>query len=253
MSQRKSQTVVSRCVAVCVAWLFALWAPPAGADPIGSIGCVTTPCIDFGFVRQPNGEISYDGAGGPLIGSDLTIGFVAGFFTPQNAESFPVVGGQLNFTTGLFAGSSPGQGYVFEGGGSFRITGAVPAAGIEDSSTVLLDGTFTGATFGFGPPEFPTQFAVRPRGTDVKNDQLMAFFGLVPGTPMNFFGFILTDPPIDGLDGGGFSVTAFNTDIPNVPDSVPPIPEPASLLLAGTGIAAMALRRRLARQTGSQS
>ena len=229
-------------LAVAAAMLSMCAATAAHADPIPA--CVTAPCIDFGNVRQPGGTISYDGSGGPLIGMDIPILALNGIGTPANSTppGYPIVGGLLNFTTGAFVGSNPLEGYEFGGGGSFRITGAVPAAGLDDPATVLLDGTFTGALFSIGPPG---QFVVRPRGTDLKHTDLLAFFGFAPGTPMSFGGFIITDPPENGLNGGAFSVTALNTDITNSP-----VPEPASLLLVGSGVAALIGRQRTRRRKG---
>jgi hypothetical protein len=221
---------------------------PVAADPIPFTACVTgTPCIDFGNVREPGGTVSYDGAGGPLVGTGIPILSLTGFDTPQHSTppdlSTPIVDGQLNFETGPLSGLDPLLGYQFSGGGFFTITGAVPDLGLTSPETVLLDGTFNPTTFGFGPPGVPTQFWFGPRGTDVKHETIMSYFGLPAGLPMMFAGVIVTEPPLGGLGGGPFEVTVLNVDIPNQPA---PIPEPGTLLLMGSGLAALgrAVRRR---------
>jgi hypothetical protein len=213
----------------------------AAADPIPFTACLTgTPCIDFGNVREPGGTVSYDGAGGPLVGSGIPILSLAGFSTPRHSTppdlSVPITGGRLNFETGALANVDPLLGYQFSGGGFFTITGAVPDLGLTSTSTVLLDGAFTSASYGFGLPGLPTQFWLGPRGTDLKHEAIMSYFGLPPGAPMTFGGVIVTAPPLGGLGGGAFSVAALNVDVPNQPA---PIPEPGTLLLLGSGLLAI--------------
>jgi hypothetical protein len=223
----------------------ALTGGTAHADSFSFSACLTgTPCIDFGNTRQPGGTISYDGEGGPLVGQGVPILSIAGLSTPANSwpatGTLTVVDGQLNFATGELVESRPSFGYEFGAGGYFTITGAVPDLGVTDSSTVLVEGVFTGALYGAAQPS-PAQFLLFTRGTDVKNDLVMSYFGLVPGTPMSFGGGILTEPVVGGLDGGPFSVGALNVDIPNQPA---PVPEPATLLLLGSGLSVAAIRAR---------
>ncbi|MGH2628235.1 MAG: hypothetical protein ACRDHY_16475, partial [Anaerolineales bacterium] len=109
------------------------------------------PILDFGIAALSNGSVSYDGSGGPLIGSGIDITSVVLIDgetgVPFGAE-FAVLGGELSFTTGPLD-SADALGWEFEGGptsvitiwGTIDVNGnGVPDAG--EPTGILLMGQF---------------------------------------------------------------------------------------------------------------
>src|SRR5437763_10686459 len=80
--------------------------------------------IDFKDSVLTGGTVSYDGSGGPLVGTDIVLQYVLGVNTPTENGAHDLTGAVLNFTTGALASTSGGT-YSFSPGGTFEITGAV--------------------------------------------------------------------------------------------------------------------------------
>ncbi len=202
--------------------------------------------IDQNVAQNPLSNLSYDGAGGPAVGTDIDFNSITGVGTPFNAGvNLSCVGCQLDFTTGANTGEGPAF-WTFASGGSFVLTGTVPAAfgfpGIL-VPTVLLSGTFSGApaasAFGLGS----SILTFGGVGIDVKHPSLVTYFyGITPGPgdPPVVFNYTNTEITGTGTVGadGSFNVAVLDADISNV------LPEPGSALLLLLGLGSLAAYRR---------
>ena len=200
--------------------------------------------LDFTLGFFSGGTVSFAGGSAPLIGTGISVTAVVDKDTAN--IPIPVTDGVLSFTTGPLTGFSPTE-WDFGGGASssIKITGAVPAAGITDPSTVLLSGTFDLAKVIYLVNSLFT-FNVAAAGfQDTKDPALLEYFDIPAGTP--FIGsFNLSFNTAAGqIPPGSFaSVTMGSGNLFNVPVPIPP-----SLLLLGTGLVGlMGLRCRRKRQ-----
>ena len=200
---------------------------PSAALALPTIAFDTTP-------GGAGGTLTYDGAGGPAIGTDIVfVNLASNAETPLNPNTtLACVGCTLDFTTGANLQEGP-PGWVWDGGGSFVLTGSVPALGLG-AGTVLLSGTFaaTENTPGLaGTTPSALFFAV---GVDTKNTVLAAHFGLGPD-----FNFANTEIALDTfteLAGGAFSAVPNQADIIN---TTAVVPLPPTGLLVGLGLLLM--------------
>ena len=228
---------MTRALFVMFAWIASI--VPAAAGPI-TLSCITSPCIDFANLAA-SGQISYDGNGGPLIGTGIVIHNIWGFGTPEhNFQALQVEGGSLAFETGDLLSYDILTGYQFGGGGSFLITGGIAELNLAPG-TVLASGSFIDAAY--GPGIVATQ--VRMLGIDWKHEDVVEYFGLDPNQPFQFGGPggggpTFTTPAVV-VGGGAFTADVLTLDIPNTPV---PVPEPGTLLLLGSGLAYVVGRSR---------
>lgn len=118
--------------------------------------------------------------------------------------------------------------------GAFSVTGSLPTLGIKLQT--LLSGFIS--SFTFGPAG--ENFEFRAQGTDTKSAELLSALGLDPATPFVFNGFSIAMAEDEESAG---TYTAFSTDIAN---TAVPVPEPATMMLLGSGLLAVAgaVRRR---------
>jgi hypothetical protein len=197
---------------------------------------------------QAGGTLTYDGAGGPLIGGGIGFGALAGFDTALNTgvSLFCVPNCQLDFTTGAntVEGAVGGGAWTWDGGGTFVLEGTLNTAadgtGAEIASGTLLSGTFTGALGLVGPEG---RLLVIGVGEDEKIGSLLEFYAIPEFLPFRFANTeIVATGLVVGADGSlAGSVT--NADLTNTQ-----IPEGGTLLLFGSGMAGLSALRRWRRR-----
>jgi len=177
------------------------------------------------------GTLTYDGAGGPAVGTNIQFVNIEGVDSPANSGVvLACVDCVLNFTTGANLVEGPPQ-YTWAGGGSFVLTGDVPALGLDDA--VLLSGSFTGTPNTPGLAAAGASALFLAIGTDVKNADLAGFYGFTS----NDFVFANTEIALNTFTPGADG--AFSA-VPNQADLINAVPEPATLLLLGSGLAGLA-------------
>jgi hypothetical protein len=231
-SVRREETVMKRMIWVALAVLLV------------PVVVVAQPVLKFDDPTSPGGTVSYDGAGGPILGTDIQFQSILGIGTPLNpGVELTCVGCLLNFTTGAVT-SEGGPGlapWLAGAGGTISIVGAIPALGIP-AGTTLLTGTFSGTpleAIGAG-----LQFGLfAGAGSDVKNETLAAFFGLP--ADFTFANTAITADITHNPITAAFSGTVVNADLNNTSTLVV-VPYPFTLLLVGAGLLGMGLRRRVA-------
>ena len=198
--------------------------------------------IDFNISAPTSGSISYDGTPtGALVGSNIGVSSVAGLSTPANSNvAETCVSCVLNFSSGAFT-SAGGPNvnnngwWKFGSSGSITITGGVTLPGGTDipADSPLLTGSFINATVqDLGLQGFKVTFGTF---TDTKNDTLLSYFGLTPGTPFQGALTLLFAAPDNGVGSAFTSTSVFSGNVVNAV-----VPVPAAALLFGSGLLGLA-------------
>jgi hypothetical protein len=197
---------------------------------------------------QAGGTLSYDGGGGPLVGTNIGFGVLAGFDTAVNAgvPLFCVPSCTLDFTTGANTaeGTIGGGAWTWDGGGAFVLEGtlntAADGSGTEIADGTLLAGTFDGA---LGLVGSAGRLLVIGVGEDEKIGSLLEFYAIPEFLPFRYANTeIVATGLVVGADGS-LSGDVANADLTNTQ-----IPEPGTLLLFGSGAAGVAMLRRWRRR-----
>jgi len=206
--------------------------------------------LDFNISAPTSGTVSYNGlVGGGLVGSNIEVDNVVGLSTPANAggAGAPCISCALNFSTGGltgYGGPNPNNSgwWSFASGGTVTITGGVQLQGGSDIAlgSTLLNGTFNSAFVqDLGSQGFKVTF-----GTffDTKHPDLLAYYGLTPGTPFQGAFTLLFASPNPGPGGAFTSTSVFSGNVVNTV-----VPLPAAALFFGSGLLGLAgaLRKKL--------
>jgi hypothetical protein len=232
-----------------MSWLFGIILGLLIAAPAAALPTIN---FDQGLgAAQSGGTLSYDGAGGALVGTGIGFGALAGFDTLANAGTplFCDPACTLNFQTGpniTEAVDLPGglQQWTWTDGGAFVVQGtlntAADGSGAEIASGTLLSGEFTGA-FGLVGPD--GRLLVAGVGVDEKIASLLQFYAIPEFLNFNFASTeIVATGLVVGADGS-LAGSVVNADLTNTQ-----VPEGGTLLLFGTGMAGLSALRRWRRR-----
>ncbi|MEO8680116.1 MAG: PEP-CTERM sorting domain-containing protein [Vicinamibacterales bacterium] len=190
--------------------------------------------IDFSTgLAGEGGSISWNGSN--YIGSNIPIGALTVSGAPNNNG--------VALVNGYATGSGGGHYGTLDfntATGMISIAGCIPGLSIgsvDGNGNCTQPATLMNGTIQQFDPTSPNGL-VRASGVDTKNQDLLIALGLSPNTPFEFFGFSFATNP---LSPNGGSSPAISTDIRNTA-----VPEPATMMLLGTGLLAAFRKRRTA-------
>lgn len=207
-----------------------------------SVPAVAVPTLKFEISAPPAGVISFDGNSNPLLGTDIDVDSVVGLGTFQNNG---VTATCINCVLDFVTGGSTSAAWEFASGGSITVIGGVDFDGggigpgdiLEE--TTLLTGSFSGFQQVFDLGVGNMKLVATAFG-DSKEKALTDFYGLPDGMYEGTFALFFTTPANIILGDSFTSNAVISGTILNTPI---PSPEPASLLLLGSGLVGFGILR----------
>jgi len=211
--------------------------------------------IAYTLAGAANSTVSCTSQNWDVIGSGIAVTNVTGYNTPQNPGiNLPISSGFLSFTTAPMTGSSFSNGlgtWNFGSGGTFNVTGGIPAiSALNSNNSALISGSFNNATvqeFALGQYEF---FITGASLNATDNANIYNYYGLPSGATSSI-AFELTFNGQNTVNNHGqvTGFTSLNTTWSGILEDAPTLtatPIPAAAYLFGSGLMGLAgIRRKI--------